>query len=259
MITEETASGSRIVTIERPDSRNALTRAMVLALVDAVRRFQNDASARVLILTGAGDRAFCAGADIKEMAALRAAGEMFEPVMPALYETLLQTSKPTVAALNGDAVGGGLEIALACDVRIASRNCRLGLPEALWGMVPRFGVLALARMASPGLALEMAISGALIPADLAARFGLVNRVVAPEAVRIEAATLAESLCRASPSAIAAIKQLLLGSPPAPMRSLPSLSREVGGYDSSDWAEGISAFADKRPPSWHSTDDAPLDS
>jgi enoyl-CoA hydratase len=245
MIHEQIIDELMIVVIDRPARRNALTRAMVGQLIDAVSRFEGDPLARALILTGTGELAFCAGADVKEMAEDKATGKRFEPVMPALYEALLDTSKPTVAALNGDAVGGGLEIALACDVRIASRSSRLGLPEALSGMVPRFGAQAVARFSSLGVALEMAMSGALVSAERAAGVGLVNYVVEPDGVMDAAQAMARSLTSGWPEAVAAIKRLLIGGQPIPMRDLPTSAPELAMYDSNERNQGVAAFAVKR--------------
>src|SRR5262245_3525020 len=119
---------------------------MVTDLIDAIGRFTTDTRARVLVIRGTGDKAFCAGADLKEMAADSAERE-FVPIMPRLYEWILSCPKPVIAMLNGDAVGGGFEMALCCDIVVARKGARVGLPEARLGMVPRYGAALLARQA----------------------------------------------------------------------------------------------------------------
>jgi enoyl-CoA hydratase len=166
--------------------------------------------------------------------------------MPGLYETILKTTKPTIAAVNGDAVGGGFELALSCDIRIASTNARFGLPEVLSGMVPRFGALAVARMSSVGIAMELALSGALISAEVAAQHGLVNRLVDPRGVLDASIDMAETLVRASPTAVSMIKRLLLTSATPPLVDLPMTGREFAMYDSVERVERLTSRAADGP-------------
>jgi len=248
VIVEETVDRLRILTIARPERRNALSRTMAQDLIGAVGRFGDDKSVDVVLLTGRGGEAFCAGADLKEMAADQAAGKAFEPILPDLYRALLATPKPTVAAVNGDAVGGGFELALACDVRVANDAARFGLPEARSGMVPRFGVLALAALGARALAAELGMSGTLVPASRLANAGLLSRVVRADAVRSTALELARSLAAAPPGAVAAVKDLLVRAPLAPLVDLPHQLPEVGSYGSAEWAAGVAAFGEARPAS-----------
>jgi enoyl-CoA hydratase/carnithine racemase len=149
---------------------------MVAELHRAFDRFEADPAARVLVVRGSGYQAFCSGADLKEMQELQAEGAPFKPVLPSLFEALLGVGKPTLAALNGDAIGGGFELALCCSLRIARAGIRVGLPEATLSMIPRYGTALLAALA-PDKVYEYTLLGELTPIEKAAADGLVNRVV----------------------------------------------------------------------------------
>jgi len=164
-----------VLTIERPERRNAVDGATAEALRDAYRRFADDEEARVLILTGAGDEAFCAGADLKAI-------ESFEPRLGApegpLGFTRLHATKPTIAALSGWCLAGGLELALWCDLRLASPTARLGFPERRWGVaLIDGGTQRLPRIVGMGRAMDLILTGRIIEAEEAHSWGLVNEVV----------------------------------------------------------------------------------
>jgi enoyl-CoA hydratase len=195
----------RYLTIQNERRRNSLTREMVRSMVEAVSKFDTDPAVRVLIIRGAGDQAFCAGADLKEMAELQADGRPFKPVMPALFDLLLGLKKPAIAALNGDAVGGGFELALCCDLRIARAGARVGLPEVGLAMIPRYGTALVSRMSSVSVALELALGGDLRTAETAMGLRLVNRVVAVEKLEMEIQKIAERLADHAAVAVAGIK------------------------------------------------------
>jgi len=181
-------AGIALVTINRPEKRNALSRAVVTELGAAFDRVAQDPAVRAAIVTGAGDTAFVAGADIGELATLSAV-EMRQYALEGqrVFRRLETAGKPSVAAVNGFALGGGLELAMAATVRIASENARLGQPEVKLGLIPGFGgTQRLPRLVGRGRALEMLVSGEPISAAEAWRIGLVNRVT-PQAELLGAA------------------------------------------------------------------------
>ena len=178
---EADEDGIALVTVNRPDKLNALSGAVVVELQSAFERIADDPRIRAAILTGAGPKAFVAGADINELAAL----SVFEARQYArrgqqTFRALEKSSKPSVAAVNGYALGGGLELAMACTVRFASENARLGQPEVKLGIIPGYGgTQRLPRLVGRGRALELLLSGEPVSAAEAHRMGLVNAVVAP--------------------------------------------------------------------------------
>lgn len=166
------------LTIDRPQVRNAFDIATMNRFADAWRRAEADDDIHVVVVTGAGDQAFCAGADLKSMPReLRELEARGEKLPPTIFKDI-NISKPVIAAINGHAAGGGLELALCCDVRIAADHARLGLPESRHGLIPGGGgTQRLPRLISPARALEMMWFGEMIGADEALRIGLVNQVV----------------------------------------------------------------------------------
>lgn len=179
-------AGVALVTVNRPDKLNALSGAVVSELGDAFERIARDAAIRAAILTGAGEKAFVAGADINELAALSPVEARAYALRGQQAFRRLETSgKPSVAAVNGYALGGGLELAMACTVRFASENARLGQPEVKLGVIPGYGgTQRLPRLVGRGRALEMLLSGEPVTAAEAHRIGLVN-AVAPQAELLE--------------------------------------------------------------------------
>src|SRR5215472_9413898 len=173
------ADGIATVTVNRPDKLNALNTATVLELADAFGKVRDDASMRGLIVTGAGERAFVAGADINELAVLNPVdARVYAARGQRILRDLETMPKPSVAAVNGFALGGGLELAMACSVRFASPNARLGQPEIKLGILPGYGgTQRLARLIGRGRALELLLSGDPVDAAEAHRIGLVNAVV----------------------------------------------------------------------------------
>ena len=171
--------GIALVTVNRPEKLNALSGAVVLELKDAFERIAGDAAIRAAILTGAGEKAFVAGADISELALLSPyEARAYAARGQAVFRTLETCGKPTVAAVNGFALGGGLELAMACAVRFASENARLGQPEVKLGIIPGYGgTQRLPRLVGRGRALELLLAGEPVTAAEAHRIGLVNAVV----------------------------------------------------------------------------------
>jgi enoyl-CoA hydratase len=240
-----------VVTVDRPDALNALDLETLEALRDRLRALADDIETRVVVLTGAGDRAFIAGADIKYMSGLgiqeaKAWGELGHEV-GRLLETMPQ---PTIAAINGFALGGGCELALACDLRYASSKAKLGQPEINLGIIPGWGgTQRLARTTTLGFAKELILTGRTVGADEALERGLVNAVTEPEELLPRVMETAIQLAAMSPLALEAAKQ-------AVNRALSgdhaeNLAREADRFgelfSSEDAKEGLTAFAEKREP------------
>jgi len=233
-----------VVTIDRQDALNALNVEMLTELRDRLRELSNDESTRVVVLTGAGDRAFVAGADIKYMAGLGAdEAKAWGGLGHEAAGLLEEMPKPTIAAINGFALGGGCELALGCDLRYASSRARLGQPEIDLGIVPGWGgTQRLPRVCGLGAAKDLILTGRQVDAEEALRIGLVNAIADP--VLDHALDVAQSLDAKSPGALAVAKRLLNVSPGALERE----AEEFGDlFASQDAKEGLAAFAEKRAP------------
>jgi enoyl-CoA hydratase/carnithine racemase len=242
-----------VVTIDNPPV-NALSGALLDELSGELARLDGDASVRAIVIRGAGERAFVAGADIKEFPALREApreGGSARGIQKVGAE-IERMRTPVIAALHGFALGGGLELAMACDVRVAAEDAQIGQPEIKLGLLPGGGgTQRLPRLVGQGRALLMNMTGDSISGAQAYEWGLVERVV-PRAELLDAALeVARTIAQRSPHAIAVIKELA-----AETRDLPladGLRREAEAFmrclASEDGQEGVAAFIDKREPSW----------
>lgn len=243
----------RWLTLNRPQRSNALSRSLMRRLVDELILAAEDVEVRAIVLTGAGDRTFCAGMDLKEIRASDAAGETYRPPMNQpernAFEVLLETYKPTIAALNGHAVAGGLELALACDIRIAADQARLGMPEAKRGMGANFASVLLPRLIPMAVAFELLFTGEYISAEEAARWGLVNRVVPQAEVAPTAAALARTIAENAPLSIRRMKEMALKGLNLPIAAALRLDVGPNPYLSEDRQEGIRAFLEGRRPEW----------
>jgi enoyl-CoA hydratase len=238
-----------IMTLDRPEAMNALNVETLSALRDELRGLADDV--RVVVLTGAGDRAFAAGADIKYMRDLDVAAAKEWGALGHETTGLLETMpRPTIAAINGFALGGGCELALACDVRYASPKAKLGQPEINLGIIPGWGgTQRLARVCGIGVAKELILTGRTVDAEEALRIGLVNAVHDP--VLDKALETAQLLASKSPIALAAAKatinRALAGD------ALGNLAAEADDFgdlfSSADAKEGLAAFAEKREPNF----------
>jgi enoyl-CoA hydratase len=238
-----------VVTVDRQDALNALDVATLTELRDRLRELSADDDVRAVVLTGAGERAFVAGADIKYMSGLDAEQAKGWGALGHEAAGLLETMpKPTIAAINGFALGGGCELALGCDIRYASSRAKLGQPEINLGIVPGWGgTQRLARVCGIGAAKELIFTGRVIDAEEALRIGLVNAIADPVLER--ALETAHELAAKSRLALSLAKELCnltLGADHA-----GGLESEAGGFgalfSSEDAKEGLSAFAEKRPP------------
>jgi enoyl-CoA hydratase len=239
------------ITINRPDKLNALNRETVLEIAAAAGAARRDADVLAIVVTGAGEKAFVAGADIAEMAALspseaqRFAGELADG-----FGALESSPKPVIAAVNGFALGGGCELALACHVRIAADTARFGQPEVGLGLIPGAGgTQRLQRLVGRGRALDLILTGDVIDAAEAARIGLIERVVPAAELRGFVGAYAAKLLTKSPMALArALDAVLSGGEmalPAALRLEASLF--ALGFATDDMREGTRAFLEKRKP------------
>ena len=243
-----------VVTVDRQDALNALDVATLTELRDRLRELAQDDGVRAVVLTGAGEKAFVAGADIKYMSSLDVAQAKEWGALGHEAGRLLETmSKPTIAAVNGFALGGGCELALACDIRYAAASAKLGQPEVNLGIIPGWGgTQRLARVCGLGVAKELIFTGRVVDADEALRIGLVNAVHDP--VLDKARETAALLVSKSPIALRLMKDLAnraLGGDHA--ANLEAEGHAFGELFSSDDAkEGLSAFVEKREPVFKGT-------
>jgi enoyl-CoA hydratase len=240
----ETRDGVAIITVDRPKVLNALNAQTVGEIGEAFEQARNDEAVKAVILTGGGEKAFVAGADIKYMGGLDA-GEAkgWGALGHEAARLLEEMPKPTIAAINGFALGGGCELALGCDLRYASSRARLGQPEIDLGIVPGWGgTQRLARVCGLGVAKELILTGRMVDAEEALRIGLVNAIADP--VLDHALDVAHKLAAKSLLALRVAKRLLNLSPGALERE----AEEFGDlFSSEDAKEGLAAFAEKRPP------------
>jgi enoyl-CoA hydratase len=240
------------VTIDHPPA-NALSQGVLDGLRSAFAEVEADASLGAAVLTGAGDRFFVAGADIGEFVSLGPDGTRAKIADGQQLTLEMERQRfPIVAAINGFALGGGLELAMACDLRIASTTAKLGQPEVLLGIMPGWGgTQRLPRLVGRGRALEILLAGDQLDASRARDMGLVNRVVEPGQLEEIAQEVADKLANGAPAAIAAIKRAVNRGMDLPLET--GLAVELEEFDSSfrtaDALEGISAFLQKRQPEW----------
>lgn len=242
-----------VLTMNRPEAMNAMNATLRRESGEAYADFRDDPNAWVLIITGAGDRAFSAGMDLKEMAAGLAAGSATRtegPPVPNLMQGNIDIWKPVIAAINGVAVGGGLELSLACDIRIAADHARLGLMEPKRGIIPGGGGLVrLPRIVPLGAALEIILSGDLITAQEAYRIGLVNQVVPLAELMPAAVKMAERFLECAPLAVRAAKETVYGALDLPLKEALGVHFGPEVMSTEDAKEGTAAFAQKRKPVW----------
>lgn len=239
-----------IVTVNQPDKMNSLNSERAEALLETLLKLGKDRSVRAIVLTGAGDRAFIAGADIKQMANLdRAGATAFARLGHAVARAIETIPPPVIAAVNGFALGGGCELSLACDIRLASTRAVFAQPEVGLGIPPGWGgTQRLPRVVGPGIAAEMILTGRRVDAQEALRIGLVNAVHAPDELLDKAVAMAGHIAQNSPSAVSASKRLMAlafaGHPAAGLSSeAHAFADQFGGPDQ---REGMTAFIEKRP-------------
>lgn len=246
-----------VITLNRPEAMNAMNFELRQELNLRWAEFRDDPNLWVAVVTGAGEKSFCAGADLKEIGAFyksltpteRRAKWETEPGIGGITHNL-DIWKPIIAAINGHCLAGGLELALACDIRIASENALFGLTEVQWGIIPGAGgTQRLPRLVPFGRALEMLMTAEKIDAAEAHRIGLVNRVVRPADLMPTALSVAERICRNGPLAVRLVKEAAWRGVEMPLSEGLRLEQFLAEYarQSDDAREGPAAFAEKRAP------------
>jgi enoyl-CoA hydratase len=241
------------ITVDRPRVLNALNRAVFAGLEDAFDEIETDPGVRCVVVTGAGERAFCAGADIRELDALGAQGALaFMALGQRVFDRIARSPKPTIAAVNGHALGGGLELAMACDIRVAAETATFGQPEITLGSIPGWGgTQRLPLLVGLGRARELVLTGRIFDAAEAERIGLVSRVVPSAVLGDTARDMAETIAALPPVALALAKDALRqteGDLGAGLR----VEREhvARTFATEDQREGTRAFFEKRKPVFH---------
>ena len=236
-----------VITINRPERRNALDPATMAGIGRALVDAREHDAVRCVVLTGAGDKAFCAGMDLRAFAEGGISmDDLPKPGLEVLVEEIYP--KPVIAAVNGAALAGGFEIMLACDLVVAADHAVFGIPEVKRGLVASGGGTRLPRRVPLALALELGLTGDAVSADRARELGLVNRVVPAADVRAAALALAETIAGNGPLAVAATKELMWGEVAGTPRA-EVLERAKPVFESEDAREGAIAFAERRPPVW----------
>jgi len=240
-----------VITINRPQSLNALNAKTIQELSDAFDDLDNDVNIRVIIITGSGEKSFVAGADIKEFTDFgqKEAEELARNGHNTLFNKIENLSKPVIAAVNGFALGGGLELAMACHIRYASENAKLGLPEVTLGLIPGYGgTQRLPKLVGKGLANEMIFSAKMISAQKAKEIGLVNEVYSSDELLNKTQELATAIANNSPMAIAkAISAVNLSDTEKGFDTEIQYFGEV--FELADKKEGVAAFLEKRKPNF----------
>ena len=242
-----------IVTLDRPKVLNALNHQSMSELEQIFLEIRGNPDVRVILITGAGDKAFVAGADIRELAALSALdGEQAALRGQQVFGLIENCGKPVIACINGFALGGGCELALACTLRIASSNARLGQPEVKIGIIPGYGgTQRLPRLIGKGAALKMILTGEPVTAAEALRIGLVDEVVEPEQLLPRAEQLVQTIAAMPPLAIRDCLRAVNSGYDLPLASGLAIEASLFGLacSTSDKAEGTRAFLEKRGPVW----------
>jgi enoyl-CoA hydratase/carnithine racemase len=253
LVSTRTEGHVRYLTMERPSFRNALSDALKIGLVDAVEAYESDDWSRVLILCGCDCGAFSAGGDLRRVAGRLERGlPIADPEVPDLFQHLTARKKPIIAAIDGYALGGGFEMALACDIRVATESSRFGLPEPRAGMLAQYGLDHLSRLIPLGEAMRLQLTGGQIGARRAYDIGLVQEVCDTRAKMFDAAKrLADGIVRCSPRAVQTIRHVVTVGRNLPASYAESFSQPYRDavHSSADALEGARAFLEKRQPRW----------
>jgi enoyl-CoA hydratase len=249
----EKRDGIATITINRPQAMNAMNKETIPEFLSRLEDAEKDENVKAVVITGAGEKAFCAGLDLKPIRGINVikAVEMSR-LGQKLTLTIEEIGKPVIAAINGYALGGGLELAMACDIRIASEKARIGQTEVNVGLIPGWGgTQRLPRLVGKGIAKELMFTGKLIDAKTAEKIGLVNMVVPPENLKSAVEELAKVIMSKPPIAIKLAKELINNSIETDQRTGLMHEAEAFGILSSteDYTEGVSAFIEKRKPEY----------
>jgi enoyl-CoA hydratase len=242
-----------VVTINRPKVLNALNSQTISELGRAMHDLRLDEAVRAIVLTGAGEKSFVAGADINELAVLSpSAGQLHARAGQAVFDAIERLGKPVLAAINGFALGGGCELAMACTMRIAADTARMGQPEINLGILPGYGgSQRLPRLVGKGIALEILLSGEMVSASRAYEIGLVNKVVPISQLLAEAKKVATTLASKAPIAVRYIIDAVNAGSEVPLAEAQFIEATLFGLVAStdDMKEGTKAFLEKRTAAW----------
>ncbi|HLL85058.1 MAG TPA: enoyl-CoA hydratase-related protein [Longimicrobium sp.] len=241
-----------ILTVDRPEKRNALNAAVRRELIAALDELRDDAEVRVLVLTGAGEKAFVAGADIGEFAERTPLEQRAAMTGRRVFDEIAAYPKPAIAMINGFALGGGCELALACDLRVAADTARLGQPEINLGIIPGGGgTQRLPRVVGTGQAMRLILTGEIVDAAEALRIGLVDLVHPAADLRARTLELARAMAAKSPVALQMAKSAVRAAAEMPLAAGLAYETELFAtcFASDDKREGVAAFLEKRPASF----------
>ena len=252
-IFSSTTGGINIITINRPKQLNALNKETISELSKEISISNSNPSIRCIILTGSGDKAFVAGADIKEFVSFtKSEGKkLAREGQELLFDMLSNLETPTIAAINGFALGGGLELAMSCHIRIASENAKMGLPEVSLGVIPGYGgTQRLTKLVGPGKAYETILTADMITANEAKEIGLINHVCSPEELMNKATKIASRIIRNSPSAIEKTIKAVNKGLYNTQEGYEQEKKLFGScFKSDDFNEGVRAFVEKTKPNF----------
>lgn len=252
VVRSETEDGVRILTIDRPEKLNALNADVRRELIEEVDRAEADPAARVLVFTGAGEKAFVAGADIGEFAGRSPVEQRAAMSGPQLFDRVWDCPMPTIAMIGGFCLGGGSELALACDLRIGADSAKLGQPEIRLGIIPGGGgTQRLPRLVGYGKAAQIVLTGEMLDAVAAYEIGWLDEVVPAEELRARTMEIARSMAGKSPVTLAIAKRALRAAYEMPLSAGLAHERDLFAlaFSTEDKIEGVAAFLEKRPPQW----------
>ena len=252
LVLVESEGGVRILTINRPEKRNALNAEVRERLAAAVDEAVTDPETRVLVITGAGDKAFVAGADVGEFAGRSPLEQRRAMESPTVFDKIWDAPLPTIAMINGWCLGGGCELALACDIRIGADTATLGQPEVRLGIIPGGGATQrLPRLVGYGKALQLILSGETLDGVAAYEIGLLDEVVPAGELRERTLEIARTMADKSPATLAIAKRAVRAALEMPLSAGLQHERDLFAlaFSTEDKAEGVAAFLEKRTPAW----------
>ena len=249
---EERHGRVAILTVNRPDKLNALSQQVRDEMVARLAALETDDGVGVVVVTGAGEKSFVAGADIAEFAGRAPLDQRHAMRSPRIFDVMSSFGKPVIAMINGFCLGGGCEMAASCDLRVASEKARFGQPEIKLGLIPGGGgTQRLPRLIGHGQTMRLVLTGEMIPADEALRIGLVELVVPHDELRARTLAIAETIAAMSPLTLRIAKEAVNASRELPLEAGLRYERDLFClcFSSQDMAEGVQAFLDKRPARW----------
>lgn len=241
-----------ILTIHRPDKLNALNEEVRVELLAALAAIETDDTVGVVVITGSGEKSFIAGADIGEFAGRSPFDQRFAMRSPRIFDIMASFPKPVIAMINGFCLGGGCELSMSCDLRIASEKARFGQPEINLGLIPGGGgTQRMPRLVGMGQAMRLILSGDMIPAAEAKEIGLVDLVFPPEELRAKTLELAQKIASKSPLTLKVAKEAMRASEKLAIEDGIAYERDLFClcFSSKDKEEGVAAFLEKRPAAW----------